>query len=345
MGSNPKILIVRFSSIGDIVLTTPVARCLKQQLGAEVHYLTKERFRPVLEANPYIDVLHTIKKSVAEAVPALKAARFDYLADLHGNLRTLQLKLALGIPGASFSKLNLEKWLLVRTKADYLPRLHIVDRYMAVVHKLGVRYDGQGLDYFLPKDTEMDVRTLFEKKGYAGYWDGRFAAFAIGAAHATKRLPAGQVAEVCRRLSWPVLLLGGPEDREAGEAVTRQAGPHTVSACGDLSLNQSASAVSRSALVISHDTGLMHIAAAFRKPIVSVWGNTVPAFGMTPFYPDGMDLNITLERDGLPCRPCSKIGYSHCPKGHFSCMAEQDTRAIAAAASYWMEGGEAVVKK
>jgi ADP-heptose:LPS heptosyltransferase len=225
MGSNPKILIVRFSSIGDIVLTTPVARCLKQQLGAEVHYLTKERFRPVLEANPYIDVLHTIKKSVAEAVPALKAARFDYLADLHGNLRTLQLKLALGIPGASFSKLNLEKWLLVRTKADYLPRLHIVDRYMAVVHKLGVRYDGQGLDYFLPKDTEMDVRTLFEKKGYAGYWDGRFAAFAIGAAHATKRLPAGQVAEVCRRLSWPVLLLGGPEDREAGEAVTRQAGP------------------------------------------------------------------------------------------------------------------------
>jgi ADP-heptose:LPS heptosyltransferase len=345
MGSIPKILVVRFSSIGDIVLTTPVVRCLKQQLGAEVHYLTKERFRPVLEANPHIDVLHTIKKNVAEALPALKALRFDYMADLHSNLRTLQLKLALGIPGAGFSKLNLEKWLLVRTKADYLPRLHIVDRYMAAVHKLGVRYDGQGLDYFLPQDSELDVRSLFEKKGYPGPWDGRFAAFAIGAAHATKRLPAGQIAEVCRRLSWPVLLLGGPEDREAGEEVARQAGPHTVNACGDLSLNQSAAAVKKSALVISHDTGLMHIAAAFRKPIVSVWGNTVPAFGMTPFYPDGMDFNITLEQAALSCRPCSKIGYGRCPKGHFRCMAEQDPQVIAAAASYWMEGGEAVVKK
>ncbi|MFZ2897445.1 MAG: glycosyltransferase family 9 protein [Saprospiraceae bacterium] len=345
MGSNPKILIVRFSSIGDIVLTTPVVRCLKEQLGAEVHYLTKERFRPVLEANPHIDVLHTIKKSVAEAVPALKALRFDYLADLHGNLRTLQLKLALGIPGAGFSKLNLEKWLLVRTKADYLPRLHIVDRYMAAAHELGVRYDGQGLDYFLPPGADVDVRALFEKKGYTGPWDGRFAAFAIGAAHATKRLPAGQIAEVCRRLTGPVLLLGGPEDREAGEEVARQAGPHTVNACGDLGLNQSASAVSRSALVISHDTGLMHIAAAFRKPIVSVWGNTVPAFGMTPFYPDGIDLNITLEQAGLSCRPCSKIGYIRCPKGHFRCMEDHDPQVIAAAASYWMEGGAAVVKK
>lgn len=345
MGSIPKILVVRFSSIGDIVLTTPVVRCLKQQLGAEIHFLTKDRFRPVVEANPYIDVLHTIKERVAEVLPVLQTARFDFVADLHGNLRTLQLKLALGVPRASFSKLNLEKWLLVRTKADLLPRLHIVDRYMAAVHELGVRYDGQGLDYFLPPDAEVDVGVLFGKKGYTGSWDGRFAAFAIGAAHATKRLPAGQIAEVCSKLAWPVLLLGGPEDRDTGEEVIRRAGPHVVNACGDLGLNQSASAVKQSALIVSHDTGLMHIAAAFRKPIVSVWGNTVLAFGMAPFYPDGMDQNITLERDGLSCRPCSKIGYGRCPKGHFRCMTEQDTQAIAAAASYWMEGGEAVVKK
>lgn len=345
MGSIPKILVVRFSSIGDIVLTTPVVRGLKQQLGAEVHFLTKERFRPVLEANPYIDVLHTIKKNVAEAAPALKAAGFGYMVDLHSNLRTLQLKLALGIPGASFSKLNLEKWLLVRAKADYLPRLHIVDRYMAAVHKLGVRYDGQGLDYFLPTGAEVDVRSLFEKKGYAGPWEGRFVAFAIGAAHATKRLPAGQIAEVCKKLPWPVLLLGGPEDSAVGEEITRLAGLHTVSACGDLGLNQSASAVSQAALVVSHDTGLMHIAAAFKKPIVSVWGNTVPAFGMSPFYPDGTDLNITLEQEGLPCRPCSKIGFDRCPKGHFMCMTNHDPQVIASAASYWMEGGAAVVKK
>ncbi|MCB9284956.1 MAG: glycosyltransferase family 9 protein [Lewinellaceae bacterium] len=317
-----KVLVIRFSSIGDIVLTTPVLRGLKQQADAEVHFLTKNAFAPVLEANPYIDRMHTISKEVGEVLPELKAARFDFVVDLHHNLRSWRVKRALGAPGASFPKLNREKWMLVRLKARHLPDVHIVDRYLYAVRALGVVYDGKGLDYFVPPASEVDPRIYVP--------DGRFAVIAIGAAHATKRLPAGQIEAVCRSMSLPVLLIGGPADRPVGEQVSARAGSHVQNLCGALSLNQSASLIRQAAVVISHDTGMMHVAAAFKKPLVSVWGNTVPDFGMSPFYPDGMTPHILHEVEGLSCRPCSKIGYDRCPRGHFRCMEDQDAGKIAA---------------
>ena len=325
-GEVQKVLVVRFSSIGDIVLTTPVVRCLKRQLGAEVHYLTKEAFRPVLAANPYIDRLHTIRKDVREVLPALRAEGFDFVADLHRNFRSGQVRRALGAKSVAFSKLNLEKWLLVRFKADLLPRVHIVDRYMQTVQGLGVRYDGEGLDYFIPPEEEVRPAT------WAG--GGEYVALAIGAAHATKRLPVSRLIDLCSSLAQPVLLLGGPGDREMGEEVARQAGDQVVNLCGQLSLNQSASVVRQARVVISPDTGLMHIAAALRKPVLSVWGNTVPALGMSPFYPDGEDRSLLFEVEGLSCRPCSKIGFQRCPKGHFSCMLDQDIGRIALEAGH-----------
>lgn len=318
-----KVLVIRFSSIGDIVLTTPVLRCLKQQWGVELHYLTKAAFAPVLEANPYIDALHTIDKGLGAVIPALKAARFDLVVDLHRNLRSRRVRLALGRPAVSFPKLNLEKWLLVRFGWRLLPGVHIADRYLSPLRRLGLADDGEGLDYFIPPQAELNPFS------FADGGQGPFVAFAIGAAHATKRLPPTQITQVCKALPYTVFLLGGPDDRESGEQVAAGAGPHVYNLCGKLSLNQSASVVRQAAMVISHDTGLMHIAAALRKPLVSVWGNTVPAFGMSPFYPDGTYGNITAEVQGLDCRPCSKIGYDRCPKGHFRCMADQDPEGIA----------------
>lgn len=311
-----------------MVLTSPVLRCLKRQWGVELHYLTKTAFRPVMEANPYIDRLHTIGKDVREILPALRAARFDLVVDLHRNFRSGQVKRALGRPSVSFPKLNLEKWLLTRFGVQRLPGVHIVDRYMSPLRKLGLAYDGDGLDYFIPPGEEVNPFSMIQALPKP------YIAFAIGAAHGTKRLPAAQLEAVCRGIAHPVLLLGGPGDRETGEQVAKNAGKHVYNMCGALSLHQSASLIRQAVAVISHDTGLMHIAAAFRKPIVSVWGNTVPAFGMSPFYPDGMDLNTTMEVLGLSCRPCSKIGYERCPKGHFRCMTEQDVEDIAQKAQY-----------
>jgi len=328
-----KILVIRFSSIGDIVLTTPVVRCLKQQLGAEVHFLTKKSFRGILDANPYVDKVYAIQSKASEIAEELKAEKYDWIIDLHHNLRSSQVKWMLRSKSRSFDKINLQKWLMVRFKWNVLPRVHIVQRYIDTLKKLGLQYDGQGLDYFIPETQQVALREVaagqnFSQEWYASVQKGKYIALVIGAAHATKRLPVHKLIEVCQRITQPVLLLGGPDDRVVGEQIVQATGAHVYNTCGQYSLHQSASLVQQAQQVITHDTGLMHIAAALRKPIVSVWGNTIPEFGMTPFYPDGADQNTSIEVKKLACRPCSKIGFDVCPHGHFNCMEQIEVEEI-----------------
>ena len=321
-----KILVVRFSSIGDIVLTSPVVRCLKRQAGAEVHFLTKRQYASILTPNPYIDRVFSFKHRVREVMKALKKEQYDWIIDLHNNLRSQQIKLALYKPSRSFDKLNFEKWLLVNTGLDWLPETNIVHRYMDTLGHLGVEYDGEGLDFFIPPEEEVDLSRFSP-----ALEPGKFVAFVIGATYATKRLPTDKIIAVCRQLGTPVALLGGPSDAEAGKKIASASGGNVVNLCGTCSLHQSASVLKQAGKVITHDTGLMHIAAAFRKEMVSVWGNTVPKFGMFPFYPDGMERNTIIEVTGLRCRPCSKIGYRRCPKKHFKCMNALDIMQICSA--------------
>jgi len=319
-----KILVLRFSSIGDIVLTTPVVRQLKMQVpNARVHFATKPAYRSLLEANPYVAKTHVLSGSLGELVRELRAERFDFIVDLHNNLRTRLIRLRLpGVPGRAFDKLNVQKWLLVNFKINQLPPVHIVDRYRAAAAPLGIRDDGGGLDYFIPPGQEVDVAATLP----AGFRAGEYAAVAIGAQHATKRLPVEKLIELVAKLApRPVVLLGGPEDESTGHviALALQNASTTSpvhNACGQFSLHQSASLVRQAAFVVSHDTGLMHIAAAFGKEIFSVWGNTVPQFGMYPYRTPFQ----ALEVPGLSCRPCSKIGFAECPQGHFRCMRDQD---------------------
>lgn len=323
-----KILVIRFSSIGDIVLTTPVVRCLKQQLaGAEIHYLTKKAFIPVLQANPYIDRIHQLSQDFDETIRELKAENFDFVVDLHHNLRSLRVKRALNCRTASFNKLNIQKWLYTNFKINLLPKVHIVDRYLQAVASLGVTNDGGGLDYFIPESEKVNQQDIpaAHQLGYIG--------LVVGAAHATKRLPLHKLKELVSIIDHPVIVLGGPEDRAVGDVLAETDPFKVYNACGKFSINESADLVRQAKLVISHDTGLMHIAAAFRKPVISVWGNTVPAFGMYPYY--GQHYNLQqmkpfdiVEINGLPCRPCSKIGYEKCPKGHFKCMEQIDPAHI-----------------
>jgi len=317
-----KVLVVRFSSIGDIVLTTPVIRGLKKQLGAEVHYLTKANFREVLASNPHIDQIHLLTpNNWSEIVALLKAEKFDYLIDLHHNVRTLKLKLALGIKAYSFDKLNIQKWLLVNLKINRLPDIHIVDRYLACVKPLGVNKDLQGLDYFIDTKDEVALSSLplAFQNGYIG--------LVIGAQHFTKRLPKAKLVELLQGLTQPVIILGGPTDAELAEELATIAPTRIYNACGKYTLNQSASLVKQAQKIITNDTGLMHIAAAFQKEIHLLWGNTLPAFGMGPYASNNA---YHYEVPDLNCRPCSKIGFQQCPKSHFNCMNQQDiTKLIA----------------
>lgn len=312
-----KILIIRFSSIGDIVLTTPVIRCIRQQLpDAEIHFAVKKIFYPVLKANPYIDHFHLLEDDLAGLTQELKAEKFDFIVDLHQSLRSRKIRLSLGVPSRGFHKLNLQKWLLAKFKIDLMPDIHIVDRYFRAAEPLGVVNDGKGLEYFIPAEDVYDLKDLPE------IFQADYTAFVIGAKHATKRLPEHKIISICKKLDSPVILLGGPEDAGNASKIELACGRKVLSLCGKLNLNQSASLVKQAKSVITHDTGLMHVAAAFHKNIVSIWGNTVPQLGMYPYMPGSEEKSVIVEVKGLKCRPCSKLGYDKCPKGHFRCMEE-----------------------
>jgi ADP-heptose:LPS heptosyltransferase len=313
-----KLLITRFSSIGDIVLCTPVFRCIKEQLPeAEIHFVTKKAYAGLLAKNPYIDRIWVLGDSFSELATSLKAERFDRFIDLHNNLRTKRLSRALGLKRHAFNKINLAKWLIVNLKINRLPDVHIVDRYLATVHHLGVKNDGKGLDFHIPDETELPDALL---------GIGPFVCYAIGGQHNTKKMPLDRIVELTKTIHQPVVLIGGPEDERDGDEIAQQSS-NVINLCGKVSINQSALVMKHSTYVISHDTGMMHIAAALQKKIVSIWGNTIPEFGMSP-YQSNKDSMIAEVRN-LSCRPCSKIGHDKCPKGHFKCMNNIDLRSIA----------------
>ncbi|MBT3612221.1 MAG: glycosyltransferase family 9 protein [Flavobacteriales bacterium] len=284
---------------------------LKKQLNAQVHYLTKSRYVSLLKNNPYIDSVYQIENSISEIIADLKKEKYDYVIDLHNNLRTQILKFRLGVSAKRFNKLNMEKFLLTTFKLDIMSEVHIVDRYLETVNHLGIKNDNQGLDFFLSATDKIDI-SIFPKD---------YIVFVIGGQHATKILPNEKIISIIKKVNKPVLLVGGPEDFEKGEQIIANTN-NTINTCGKYSILQSASLVQQAKMVITHDTGMMHIAAAFQQKIYSVWGNTVPEFGMYPYMQSEQSKRIEVK--DLNCRPCSKIGYDKCPKGHFKCMQEID---------------------
>lgn len=332
-----KFLIIRFSSIGDIVLTTPVIRCLKKQVpDTSLHFLVKRSFYPVVQHNPYIDKLHVLDHSWELMMHELEDENFDYIIDLHHNVRTLRIKNRLQKKSFSFYKLNIEKYVYTSTKINILPDVHIVDRYLKTVESFGVKNDGAGLDYFISSDDEIRKGDI-PVSHYAGY-----IGCVIGAAHGTKRLPAHKWKEFCERIDHPVILLGGKQDTLMAKEIADVDPVKIYNACGKFSINESADLVRRAKVIISNDTGLMHIAAAFKRPVISLWGNTVPSFGMYPYYGENFlsaqkeTPDSILQTNKLWCRPCSKIGYKKCPLGHFKCMENIRVEDIIQSVLRWL---------
>jgi len=289
--------------------------------GVEIHYLTKRAFRDILSPNPHISKIYTIERSTNEVVAALKDEGYDYLIDLHRNLRSVRVRRALGVLDFAFEKYNFQKWLLVNFGINRMPNVHIVDRYMATIERFGIANDNEGLDYYIPPD-ENHMPAAVPETHRSGY-----VAMAIGAAHWRKRPRDQQYVAMCKALACPVVLLGGGGDRDRGHEIAKLAGPLVWNAAGALSLHGSAYMVSQAEVVVTPDTGLMHIAAAFKKPIVSLWAATVPAFGMTPYQNEA--LAAIVEPAHLGRRPCSKLG-TRCKYKTCRCVDELPIeRAIA----------------
>ncbi len=314
-----KILVIRFSSMGDIIYTTPVVRCLKKQLpAAEIHFLTKPAFQYIYDNNPYIDQLLLLKPDLSDTIREIKAGQYDYIIDLHNNLRTALIKIRTGIPSSTYKKQAIRKWLSLKLNLKLVPPVHLVDRYMKTVAFLGVKNDEQPIDYYIKANYQLD------KLLPASHRDN-YTAFIIGAAHFTKRMPNEKIISICRELNSPVVLLGGNDVKANGDSIATALGGKIYNACGITSLDESVFLVSKAANIIGFDTGLTHIAEAFNRPIVSIWGGTTPELlGVQPYKVK----QVLVAGIELPCRPCSKFGLPRCPLGHFKCMNDISEKEI-----------------
>jgi ADP-heptose:LPS heptosyltransferase len=316
-----KFLIIRLSSIGDIVLTTPVIRGLKQQVeNAEVHFLTKPQFVGIVEENPYIDKILVLKDDLKETINEINTEEYDYIIDLHHNLRSSVIKRKTGIVAFSFDKLNFKKWLLVNFKINNMPHVHIVDRYRDTCSVFDVQDDQKGLDYFIPVSQEVIPEEM-----HAAF-KGQYMVIVVGANHFTKQIPAEKLISIANNTGIPVCLVGGKDVLKQASMIEKSLKIPFLNTVGKISLNQSASLIKQCHVVLTPDTGMMHIASAFNKNIISLWGNTVPELGMYPY--GAGDKSKIFEVKNLRCRPCSKIGFAKCPKGHFNCMNNIDEKQV-----------------
>lgn len=314
------ILFIRFSSIGDIVLCSPLLRALKQQMpNSRLLFATKKQFAPLLQHNPHIDKLFLLDKDMGTLIKALKAEPIDFIVDLHNNLRSRRLRWAIKAPSALVRKYNWQKWLLVHFKLNLMPNSHIVDRYFATLQPLGIQPDEKGLAFY-NGIAEADSQALRR------HLPNPYNVLVIGGTYFTKRIPLPKLIEAVKASPYPVVLIGGKNDHPMAAQLCQYFEPSVPlhNLCGNLSIAESAEIIRHSHLVISGDTGMMHIAAAYQKPLLSVWGNTVPALGFAPYMPQRAHHSLILENKELKCRPCSKLGYNKCPKKHFECMQSLD---------------------
>ena len=305
-----KILVIRFSAIGDILLTFPVVEALQHKYPlAEVHFLTKPSNKAVLELFSSKVKPRFLQESLVQTAKQLRGERYDLVIDLHNNLRTFLLQLLM-LKGSwkRYRKLNFQKWLLTSFKWNTLPKVHVVDRYAqaALVNPTNVT--------LAVSDTINGMELL----------PSTYVAWVLGATFSTKQFPLSKLIETIERLDMPIVLLGGEKENPLASSLQAHF-PSLISYVGKTSLAEAASVLSKAKLVVTNDTGLMHLAAFYEKPMVCIWGNTVPAFGMYPFQKRPV---FNAQVAGLSCRPCSKIGHNTCPKGHFDCMLKQQTVEI-----------------
>jgi ADP-heptose:LPS heptosyltransferase len=314
-----RLLFIRFSAIGDIVLASAAFRCAKQQLPqVEIHLLTKRSMRAVTEASPYIDHFHYLDSDLTGCIQELKACKFDYIIDLHKNLRSFRIRAALGVPVLAYAKLSVEKFLLTKFHINRMPERHITLRSVDALAPLGVVYDGKGLDYFIPENTQVPEKLA------SGY-----VALVIGASFATKKLPIDLLEKLVSEIPYPIVLVGGKEEQLDGDRLALLDAGRVVNTCGRYSLHESALVVKNARLVISHDTGMLYMASAFEKHVIAIWGATSPALQVEPLMPEGSAARVYQSVvPNLPCQPCSNFGTTTCPKGHFTCMMKQDLPEI-----------------
>jgi len=321
-----RVLCVRFSSIGDVLLTTPLVRALhRRHPDAELYFVTKRAMAPLVVENPYLDRVIELepKERITDLARRLRALRPTHGLDLHGSLRSAALRLLVPCQWGRYSKRRLARTALIAAKINmYGKHVPVPERYFEAARALDAHPDGGPPEFFLaPAARERVARWLTER----GLDRQPFAALAPGAAHATKRWPIRHwtaLAEQLRTMGYGLVAVGGPGDRE----LAAQVGPAVHNAAEEFTLQETGACLARATVLVSGDTGVMHMATGVGTRVVALFGPTVELFG---FFPYASRAEV-LERD-LGCRPCSAMGTERCPLGHHRCLEELFPDQVAAA--------------
>ena len=326
----PRILVVRFSSIGDVVLTTPLLRALKaRHPDAEITYVTKTEMAPLVADHPAVSRVIALEPggSLPGLAGRLRRLHFTHRMDLHGTLRAGLLRFLVPGTWSGFDHHRRERRILIATKQDtYTDHRPVAERYFEAAASLDVTPDGKPAELFVSTEAQQTVATWLTEAGMDGK---RLAILAPGAAHFTKRWPAEEWVALARRLTadrFAVALVGGDADRPLCEVIASQTGVRAAVAAGRFGLQDTGALLRRAQVAVSGDTGVMHMATASGTPVVALMGPTVHQFGFFPYQAR----SIVLERP-LDCRPCTAHGGPVCPLGHHHCLRQIEAGTVAAA--------------
>ena len=336
-----KILVVRLSSIGDIILTTPLLRSLRNAYPeAHITYLTKKPFEELLSGSPHIDELITFEsgeglKGLKKIKHHLRRQRYDLYLDIHKNWRSRYLRIGLGARKiTSYRKLIFRRTMLVWFKINlYTSIKPVYERYFDAVKDLGIHYDGRGTEIQVPAEKSEKVRTMLSDAGYT--FDTPLVILCPSATYFNKRWkPEGFVEtaqQLIREKSAYVVVHGGKEDIELCGHIASSIGRNAVSMAGQLSLSGSAALLKYGTLVIANDSGLLHLAQSQKRPVIGIYGATTRELGYFPIEQD----STVIETD-LSCRPCTHNGLDKCPKEHFRCMNDIPAFKVIEAALHYL---------
>jgi len=320
-----KILVLRFSSLGDVILTTPLLKTLKQIFpDSQIDYCIKSPYLDILKFNPNLNRIIEVDnvlsfEKLRGLRKALTANTYDLIIDAHNNLRTFYLKIFLRRRSriVSVKKYSIRKLLLVKLKINLMKNLLPIGKRLT---KICGEKSGEAIpEIFTNKQSEETATKILTALKLPS--NTVLVCIISSTRHFTKTYPPEYFAELINKFDknrFFFLLTGKGDDRKNIEIIRENTGPNVYDLCDKLTLLELAEIMKRCKLVIAGDTGPMHIAEALNIPLITIAGSSVKEFG---FFPVSGNSRV-IENEGLKCRPCTHIGRDKCPLGHFKCMRE-----------------------
>jgi heptosyltransferase-2 len=327
-----KILIIRLSSIGDILLATPFIRQIRKKFpNAQIDFLIKKEFEILLTGNPNINNIITfdVELGIKELIRMRKnliGNDYQIVLDLHNNLRSIFIRVGINTQNKNVIKKNkFVQSLLVFLKINKYKKISPIPlRYLKVGIPFGVEDDGKGLELFWEQDVNQFTDNNLQKHGI-GLGEEYFTA-APGAGFFTKKWPIEYyrelVGQLTKKYNSKFVVLGSDSEVNEGKELSNI--ENVIDLSGQLNLLQAAAVIAGSKALISNDSGLMHVATAVKVPVLAIFGSTVEEFGFFPFR----SKSIVVENKNINCRPCSHIGRKKCPQNHFRCMKELNPELV-----------------